>query len=112
MLYRLLWALVIRGRLSRGIGGGVTVPFSDAAATFVVDLLAVFWEERVVGGEDLSNQELSVELDLLRARVRSAASPSVLELPEESPLVVLVKEAFERRRRLRSLRKEGIAIVG
>lgn len=68
-----------------------------------------------MGGEDLSNQELSVDVDLLSTG-RSFASPSLLEFPDEAdPSVVaaasgvtVLNDAFDRRRMLRSLRNEGI----
>jgi hypothetical protein len=67
----------------------------------------------VVGGEDLSNHELSVEVDLFCGR--SLVSPSLLDVPEEPSIglasgasFAVVKEALERRRRLRSLRKLGM----
>lgn len=67
-----------------------------------------------MGGEDaLSNHELSVEellLPLLLCCERCSSLPSLLdeEFWSEARLLALLKEAFDRRRRLRSLRKEGI----
>jgi hypothetical protein len=74
-------------------------------------------EPRVVGGDDLSNHELSVDellFPLVVCCERCSSLPSLLEeelWSEEVLFAVLavVKEAFDRRRRLRSLRKEGIA---
>jgi hypothetical protein len=71
-----------------------------------------------VGGDGFSNHELSVEellFPLLVCCERCSSFPSLLEeefWSEVRLLVVLVvlKEAFDRRRRLRSLRKEGIAV--
>jgi len=73
-------------------------------------------EDSVVDGEPLSNHELSVDVDLFVGR--SLVSPSLLELPDDADasaafvsggVSVVAKEAFDRRRRLRSLRKDGIA---
>ena len=75
-------------------------------------------EPRVVGGDDLSNQELSVDellFPLVVCCERCSSLPSLLEeelWSEEGLLfaeLAVLKEAFDRRRRLRSLRKEGIA---
>ena len=74
-------------------------------------------EARVVGGDDLSNHELSVDellFPLVVCCERCSSLPSLLEeeLWSEEGLfaeVLVLKEAFDRRRRLRSLRKEGIA---
>lgn len=108
MLYLLLWLACKRGRELAGTGGGVFVPAPLSENKLLVDLVGL-WEEWVVGGEDFSNHELSVELDLLRVWGRSATSPSLLELPEDGPLLsALGNEARERRRMLRSLRNEGI----
>lgn len=64
-------------------------------------------EESVVGGDDLSNHELSVEVDLFCGF--SLTSPLVLEFPDEPAVSVSVfTDIFERLRRLRSLRNEGI----
>ena len=66
-----------------------------------------FFEERVVGGDDLSNQELRVDVDLFCGL--SLTSPLVLEFPDEPAVSVSVlTEILERLRRLRSLRNEGI----
>ena len=67
-----------------------------------------------MGGEPLSNHELSVDellLPLLLCCERCSSLPSLLEEEfwSEARLLSLLKEAFDRRRRLRSLRKEGIA---
>ena len=74
-------------------------------------------DARVVGGDVLSNHELSVEELLFPLFVccdRCSSLPSLLEEEfwSEAPLLAVLavlKEAFDRRRRLRSLRKEGIA---
>ena len=75
-------------------------------------------DARVVGGDVLSNHELSVEELLFPLFVccdRCSSLPSLLEeelWSEEGLLfaeLAVLKEAFDRRRRLRSLRKEGIA---
>ena len=74
-------------------------------------------EPRVVGGDDLSNHELSVDellFPLVVCCERCSSLPSLLEeeLWSEEGLfaeVLVLKEAFDRRRRLRSFRKEGIA---
>lgn len=79
-------------------------------------------EDSVVGGEDLSSQELSVEVDLFFVTLgRSAASsPSLLELPDDPPPAVdsvppMLKDALDLLRMLKSLRNEGItadAVLG
>ena len=70
-------------------------------------------EDKVVGGEDLSNQELSVDEDLLTAGRRGASSPSLLELPDELPPAVdsvppMLNDALDLRRMLKALGNEGI----
>jgi hypothetical protein len=90
------------------------LPFRDGRWLVEFDLPD---EARVVGGDGFSNHELSVEellFPLLVCCERCSSFPSLLEeefWSEVRLLVVLVvlKEAFDRRRRLRSLRKEGIA---
>lgn len=114
-LYRLLCELATRCRELAAPGGVfVPLPFNEVRLLCDFDLV----EERVVGGEDLSNHELSVDVDLFSAG-RSFTSPSLLELPEEPEAsvvaasgVAVLKEARDRRRRLRSLRKEGIIAQG
>lgn len=96
--------------------GGVfdPLPFMDGKWLLESDLPD---EPRVVGGDDLSNHELSVDellFPLVVCCERCSSLPSLLEeeLWSEEGLfaeVVVLKEAFDRRRRLRSLRKEGIA---
>lgn len=117
ILYLLLCELCSLGRgLLPGTRGGVFVPFVPlplvtSAGRLPVERLEVFCEEGVVGEEDLSNHELRVEEDLLRfceGSVVTSTSPSLLELPEEGLLSVFLNEAAERRRRVRSLRNEGI----
>jgi len=82
-----------------------------AFARFVCD--RELEEARVVGGEALSKKELSVDellLPVLLVCDCGSSTPSLLELPDESRVVTsLLKEAFERRRSWKSLRKEGIA---
>jgi hypothetical protein len=71
-------------------------------------------EDNVVGGDDLSSHELSVEVDLFFVGRRSgASSPSLLELPDDPPPAVdsvppMLKDALDLRRMLKSLRNEGI----
>lgn len=96
--------------------GGVfdPLPFMDGKWLLESDLPD---EPRVVGGDDLSNHELSVDellFPLVVCCERCSSLPSLLEeeLWSEEGLfaeAVVLKEAFDRRRRLRSLRKEGIA---
>ena len=97
--------------------GGVfdPLPFIDGKWLLESDLPD---EARVVGGEDLSNHELSVDellFPLVVCCERCSSLPSLLEeelWSEEGLLfaeLAVLKEAFDRRRRLRSLRKEGIA---
>ena len=70
-----------------------------------------------MGGDALSNHELSVDellFPLLVCCERCSSLPSLLEEEFWSEVgwlagLELLKEAFDRRRRLRSLRKEGIA---
>lgn len=74
-------------------------------------------DARVVGGDALSNHELSVDellFPLVVCCERCSSLPSLLEEEVWSEAVLfaalaLLKEAFDRRRRLRSLRKEGMA---
>ena len=84
-------------------------------------------DARVVGGDVLSNHELSVEELLFPLFVccdRCSSLPSLLEEEFWSEVVVfaflfvfefedlaVLKEAFERRRKLRSFRKEGMAVL-
>jgi hypothetical protein len=77
-------------------------------------------DARVVGGDVLSNHELSVEELLFPLFVccdRCSSLPSLLEEEFWSEVVVfavvfevlaVLKEAFERRRKLRSFKKEGM----
>ena len=105
-LYLLLCELLTLGRELCGTGGAsLVLPLRLGRLLLDLD----FCDERVVGGEDRSSHELSVDEDLLTCG-RSGASPSLLEvLPEWEPSVWLVRKlVLERRRRLRSLRKEGI----
>ena len=103
-LYRLLCELVNLGRCDVPLAVAFLLPFVLNIGRCMLDL--DFREERVVGGEDLPRQELSVEEDCSP----SFPSPSLLDVPDEAPFSVSVAlENFDRRRRLRSLRKEGIA---
>lgn len=65
-----------------------------------------------MGGEVLSKNKLSVEvllLPLLAGADCTSSLPSALEeLPEELRVSLVLTEALERRRMLRSLRKDGI----
>lgn len=109
-LYLLLCELFILGRLPLGIGGAPSLPLPFKLGRWLLDF--DFCElERVVGGDDRSSHELKVEDDLLICG-RSGASPSLLEvLPEwETSVSLVLTLAFDRRRILRSLRKEGIAV--
>ena len=119
-LYRLLCELAIRGRVVAPLAtlGGVLVPLPLllplSPTRFECDLDLV--EDSVVAGEPLSNHELSVEVDLFAGR--SLASPSLLELPDEADASVLASGPFvgplgalDRRRMLRSLRKEGMPSI-
>lgn len=104
--------------LGPGTGGGVLVPLPLplSPTKFGCDLDVVdLDEDSVVDGEPLSNHELSVDVDLFVGR--SLVSPSLLELPDDADASavfvsggasVVAKEAFDRRRRLRSLRKDGM----
>lgn len=97
--------------------GGVfaPLPFIDGRWLLECDL------PRVVGGDALSNHELSVDellFPLLVCCERCSSLPSLLEeefwseaglLAALFAVLALLNEAFDRRRRLRSLRKEGIA---
>lgn len=107
-LYRLLFELLTLGLVLCGTGG-TSLPFPLRLGRLLLDL-DFCDDERVVGGDDRSSNELSVDEDLLTIGGRSGASPSLLEvLPEWEASVSLVRTlAFERRRRLRSLRKDGI----
>lgn len=77
-------------------------------------------EPRVVGGDVLSNHELKVDELLFPLLARCDLGSSLPSLLEEELwsevwvllVVVVVKDAFDRRRRLRSFRKEGIAGEG
>lgn len=114
-LYRLLCELRTRGRLLDGTGGtSLVLPLRLGKLLLDLD----FCEESVVGGEDLSSHELNVEEDLF-GRGRSGASPSLLDvLPDCEPSVpvpfvpLVLKLFLERRRMLRSLRKDGIGAEG
>ena len=96
--------------------GGVfePLPFMDGRWLLESDLPD---EARVVGGDALSNHELSVDellFPLLVCCERCSSLPSLLEeefWSDAGVLAVLavLNDAFDRRRRLRSLRKEGIA---
>jgi len=74
-------------------------------------------DARVVGGDALSNHELSVDellFPLVVCCERCSSLPSLLEEEVWSEAVLfavlaVLKEAFDRRRRLRSLRKEGMS---
>ena len=106
--------------------GGVfdPLPFIDGKWLLESDLPD---EARVVGGEDLSNHELSVDellFPLVVCCERCSSLPSLLEEEFWSEVVVfafvfvfefedlaVLKEAFERRRKLRSFRKEGMAVL-
>lgn len=104
-LYLLLCELLTRGLVLCGTGGAsLVLPFRLGRLLLDLD----FCEERVVGGDDRSSHELSVDDDLLTCG-RSGPSPSLLEvLPEWEPSVSLVRKlALERRRML--LRKDGMA---
>ena len=96
--------------------GGVfdPLPFMDGRWLLESDLPD---EPRVVGGDDLSNHELSVDellFPLVVCCERCSSLPSLLEEEVWSEAVLfavlaVLKEAFDRRRRLRSLRKEGMS---
>lgn len=107
-LYLLLCELRTLGRVLCGTGGAsLVLPLRLGRLLLDLD----FWEEEsVVAGEDLSSHELSVEDDLFM-RGRSGVSPSLLEVfpdCEPSCSVLVLKLALDRRRMLRSLRKDGI----
>lgn len=112
MLSLLLCELWSFGLLPLREGTGLLLPLPLIARRSVADLL-VFCEESVVGGDDLSsNHELSVEVDLLRCLVcsRPLPLPSLLEFSDDGPLSVAGLSDFDRRRRLRSFKKAGIAL--
>lgn len=79
------WELCNRGRVDAPVTDAallpVPVPFTPLRLVWLFEFCE---EERVVGGEDLSNQELSVDEDLLFLG-RSIGSPSLLEFPDEVP---------------------------
>jgi hypothetical protein len=97
--------------------GGVfaPLPFIDGRLLLECDLPD---DAKVVGGDALSNHELRVEELLFPLLVFCERCSSLASLLEEEfwsegrvlvTLGAVLKEAFDRRRRLRSLRKEGIA---
>jgi hypothetical protein len=97
--------------------GGVFVPFPFVLGRLLFE--RDFAEVNVVGGDVVrSKKELKVEvllLPLLPARSCGSSFPSLLEvLPEECCVSAVWMEALERRRKLKSLRNEGITtrIVG
>lgn len=111
MLSLLLCELTSLGLLELREGTGrLPLPLPLMARRSVADLL-VFCEESVVGGDDLSsNQELSVDVDLLRCWVCSRPLPSLLEFSDDGPLSVTEGLSdLLRLRRLRSLKNAGIA---
>jgi hypothetical protein len=97
--------------------GGVFAPLPFKEGRWLVEF-DLPDEARVVGGDGFSNHELSVDellFPLLVCCERCSSFPSLLEEEFWSEvrllvLLVVLKEAFDRRRRLRSLRKEGIAV--
>jgi hypothetical protein len=98
--------------------GGVFAPLPFKEGRWLVEF-DLPDEARVVGGDGFSNHELSVDellFPLLVCCERCSSFPSLLEEEFWSEvrllvLLVVLKEAFDRRRRLRSLRNEGIAVV-
>ena len=103
-LYRLLLCeLCRRGRFDAPLVEGALAPFPFMPVRLGFDCE----DERVVGGEDLLNHELRVDVDLFCGR--SLTSPSLLELPEDVVLCALsscLKDSLDRRRMLS--RKDGI----
>ena len=100
----LLCELCTRGRVTVPLldGGFAALPFRPGR------LVCDCEDERVVGGEDLLNQEFSVDVDLFCGR--SLISPSLLEFLEDVlfafPLFSCLKDSLDRLRMLS--RKDGI----
>lgn len=98
--------------LPPGSGGVLEpLPFIEGRWLLEADLPD---DPRVVGGDCLSNHELSVDellFPLLVCCDRCSSLPSLLdeEFWSEAGVLGVLKEAFERRRSVRSFKKEGIA---
>ena len=104
------------GSLGLASIGGVLFPFLKPFRPARCPLDLDLNEDSVDGGEVLSFScfsayELTVSDDWFAGG--SSLPPSLLEvLPDELVVSVVLNDVFERRRRLRSLRKEGIAGSG
>lgn len=93
--------------------GGVFEPLPFIAGRWLLEA-DLPDDPRVVGWDCLSNHELSVDellFPLLVCCDRCSSLPSLLdeEFWSEAGVLGVLKEAFERRRSVRSFRKEGIA---
>jgi hypothetical protein len=100
----LLCELCNRGRDCALVRGGVLEPLRFKPGRLVFDF--DFAEDSVVGGDDLSNHEFSVDDDLFCGR--SLVLPSLLEFSEDVPVPMssVLTDSLDRRRRLS--RKDGI----
>ena len=99
-----MFELCNRGRVGTLWTDAALAPLPFNPGRFVLDL--DLEEERVVGGDDLSNHEFRVEDDLF-GRSFGSPSPSLLEFPEDVPFSCVRTDILDRLRM--ESRNDGIS---